>query len=96
MSKGKAKRGGFVERVKGWTLANGARFYVLENHLNPTVALSGGLYAGALFAPPGRRLIAALTAEEMMKGTERRSKLEIAEALESCGAALSLYEANHA
>lgn len=86
----RAARTGFAERVVGRTLGNGARIYVLENHLNPTVALSGGLYAGALFAPPGRRLIAALTAEEMMKGTERRSKLEIAEALEGCGASLSL------
>jgi zinc protease len=84
-----SRRAAFAERVRSRTLGNGARFDVLENHLNPTVAISGGLHAGALFAPPSRRLIASLTAEEMMKGTERRSKIEIAEALESCGAALS-------
>lgn len=62
---------------------------MLENHFNPTVSVSGSLNAGGLFAPPGRRLIAAITAGELQKGTERRSKLEIAEALESRGASLS-------
>ncbi|MGH9399728.1 MAG: M16 family metallopeptidase [Thermoanaerobaculia bacterium] len=70
-------------------LNNGARFFVLENRFNPTLALSGGLFAGAIFAPPARRTVASLTAGELMKGTERRTKLEIAEALESRGASLS-------
>jgi len=78
----------FAEAVRSRQLANGARFYVLENHFNPTVALSGGFDAGALFSPD-RRFVASTTAEELMKGTERRTKLEIAEALESCGASLS-------
>jgi zinc protease len=71
------------------TLAGGAQFYVLENHMNPTVALSGSLYAGGLFAPPHRRLVASVTAGELMKGTQRRTKLEIAEDLESRGSSLS-------
>lgn len=78
----------FAESVRSRALANGARFYVLENHFNPTVALSGGFDAGALFSPD-RRFVASLTAEELMKGTEKRTKLEIAEALESRGASLS-------
>jgi zinc protease len=78
----------FAEAVRSRKLPNGARFYVLENHLNPTVALSGGFDAGALFSLE-RRFVASITAEELMKGTEKRTKLEIAEALESCGASLS-------
>jgi len=78
----------FAEAVRSRRLANGARFFVLENHLNPTVALSGGFDAGALFSPD-RRSVASVTAEELMKGTEKRTKLEVAEALESCGASLS-------
>ena len=79
----------FAEAVRSRTLANGAQIHVLENHFNPTVAVSGSLHAGPLFAPPGRRLLASVTAGELSKGTERRTKLQIAEDLESRGASLS-------
>ncbi|HJW15231.1 MAG TPA: pitrilysin family protein [Thermoanaerobaculia bacterium] len=79
----------FAEAVRSRTLANGARLFVLENHFNPTVAVSGSLHGGPLFAPPGRRLLASVTAGELAKGTERRTKLQIAEDLESRGASLS-------
>ncbi|MEO8349435.1 MAG: pitrilysin family protein [Acidobacteriota bacterium] len=80
----------FAETVRTRTLENGARFFVLENHFNPTMALSGSLHAGPLFAPPDRRLVASMTAGELAKGTERRTKLEIAEELESRGASLAV------
>ena len=72
----------FAEAVRERTLSNGARFLVLENHFNPTVAISGSLNAGGLYAPPDRRLVASFTAGELAKGTARRTKLEIAEELE--------------
>ena len=71
------------------TLANGARLFVLENRFNPTLALSGSLRAGRLYAPPDRRLIASVAAGELMKGTARRTKLQLAEDLESRAASLS-------
>ncbi len=79
----------FVEQIHRRALANGAEILVLENHFNPTVAVSGSLHGGPLFAPPDRRVIASMTAGELAKGTERRTKLEIAEDLESRGASLS-------
>ena len=79
----------FAEAVRTRTLANGARIFVLENRFNPTFALSGSMRAGRLYAPPDRRLIASLTAGELMKGTARRSKLELAEDLEARAASLS-------
>jgi len=79
----------FAEAVRRRALPNGARIFVLENHFNPTVSLSGSLFAGTLFAPPDRRLIASVTAGELAKGTESRTKLQIAEELESRGASLS-------
>ncbi len=79
----------FAEAVRERTLSNGARFLILENHFNPTVAISGSLNAGGLYAPPDRRLVASFTAGELAKGTARRTKLEIAEELESRGASLS-------
>ncbi len=80
----------FVEQVSRRKLGNGAEFLVLENHFNPTVAVSGSFYAGPLFAPPDRRTIASMTAGELTKGTELRNKLELAEDLESRGASLSI------
>ncbi|MEO8189661.1 MAG: pitrilysin family protein [Acidobacteriota bacterium] len=82
-------RRGFAEQVHRRTLSNGAELLVLENRFNPTIALSGSLYAGPLYAPADRRLIASMTAGELTKGTALRNKLEIAEDLESRGASLS-------
>jgi len=79
----------FEDAVRRRVLENGAELLVLENHFNPTVAVSGSLHGGPLFAPAGKRLLASMTAEELAKGTERRTKLEIAEDLESRGASLS-------
>ena len=62
---------------------NGARLFVLENRFNPTLALSGSLRAGRIYAPPDRRLIASVAAGELMKGTARRTKLQLAEDLEA-------------
>jgi zinc protease len=78
-----------VETVRLRTLGNGARLFVLENRFNPTVALSGSLRAGRLYAPADRRMLASMTAGELMKGTARRTKLELAEDLESRAASLS-------
>ena len=48
-----ARRAPFAEAVRQRTLANGARFFVLENHFNPTLAISGSMRAGRLYAPAG-------------------------------------------
>jgi zinc protease len=84
-----ARRAPFTERVRQRRFANGASVYVLENRLNPTLAISGSLWAGRLYAPADRRLIASITAGELMKGTVKRTKLQLAEELESRAASLS-------
>src|SRR5262249_43519943 len=81
----------FTESVETRRLSNGAFFLVLENHFNPTIALSGGLAGGAIFAPPDRRMIASVTAEELLKGSERRSKLEIAGQPQAAGGPPSFF-----
>lgn len=83
------RRLSFADAVRHRTLANGARIFVLENRFNPTIALSGSMQAGRLYAPADRKLIASVTAGELMKGTARRTKLQLAEDLESRAASLS-------
>ncbi len=79
----------FAEAVRHRTLGNGARLYVLENRFNPTLAIAGSLLAGRLYAAADRRMIASVTAGELTKGTARRTKLQLAEDLESRAASLS-------
>lgn len=63
---------------------------VLENPANPTVSISGSIRAGEYFSPAGKDSLASITASMLSKGTLGRSKLEIAEELESSGARASL------
>ena len=80
----------FVSRTARAELSNGIKLLVLENHANPTVSISGYLLGGAYFSPVGKYATARLTADMLNKGTRQRSKLEIAEALESAGAGVSV------
>jgi len=76
----------FASRTKRYELSNGITLFVLENHANPTVSISGSMRAGDFFSPVGKDGLAGITASMLNKGTNRLTKLEIAESLESAGA----------
>jgi zinc protease len=80
----------FVERTKRFQLSNGITLLVLENPANPTVSIAGSIRAGEYFSPAGKDSLASITASMLSKGTRRRSKLEIAEEMESAGARVGL------
>ncbi len=84
----------FASRTHRYQLANGMILLVLENHSNPTVSISGYLRAGECFNPPNKDSLAGVTSSMLNKGTARRSKLEIAEELESAGARLGFSSNN--
>ncbi len=84
----------FASRIQRYKLANGLTLLVLENHANPTVSLSGFFSAGEFFSPTDKDSLASVTASMLNKGTARRSKLEIAEELESNGARLGFSSNN--
>ena len=79
----------FASRVGRTELGNGATLLLLENRATPIIALRGSLRAGSYFEPKQKPGLASLTAEMLERGTRRRSKIEIATALESVGAELS-------
>jgi zinc protease len=83
-----ASRGGadFASRTVRTQLPNGSTLLVLENHATPTIAVRGSFRAGSYFEPRDKPGIARITAEMLERGTKKRSKLEIASALESVGA----------
>ena len=76
-------------QVSRFTLPNGISVIVQESRATPTFALrasvAGRRAGGAARARPG---VAGLTASMLSRGTERRSALEFATALEDVGAAL--------
>lgn len=76
----------FASRTKSYHLDNGIHLLVLENHGNPTVSLYGYFWAGEYFNPEGKDSLAGITASMLGKGTTKRTKLEIADAMESRGA----------
>ncbi|HEX4949826.1 MAG TPA: pitrilysin family protein [Blastocatellia bacterium] len=80
----------FTARTSREVLSNGIKLLVLENHSNPTVSVAGYLLGGSHFSPSGKYATARLTADMLNKGTSQRSKLEIAEALESVGAGVNI------
>jgi zinc protease len=80
----------FAARTKRVQLSNGLTLLVLENHANPTVSVSGYLKAGAYFNPHDKDGLSSIAATMLNKGTAKRNKLEIAEALESVGARISV------
>ncbi|MGH9917206.1 MAG: insulinase family protein, partial [Pyrinomonadaceae bacterium] len=81
---------GIASRVNTFTLRNGATLLVLENKATPTVRIRGSLRAGSFFAPEGKWGLAQICAGMLERGSNRHTKLEIAERLESVGAELDL------
>jgi zinc protease len=77
---------GFASRVVREELETGATLLVLENRATPTVSLRGSLRAGSYFEPRDKPGLARITAEMLKRGTQRRSKLELAGELEQVGA----------
>ncbi len=81
-------RSNFASRVARTEMQTGATLLVLENSATPTVSIRGSLRAGSFFEPPDKPGLARLTAEMLERGTGKRSKLQIADDLESVGAEL--------
>jgi zinc protease len=75
--------------VTRFTLDNGISVIVQQNPANATFALRASLPAGSLVEPVDRPGLAGLTAGMLTRGTEQRSALEFAAALEDVGASLS-------
>lgn len=69
-------------------LANGFKFFVVENHTLPIVTMGFVIRGGSTFDGdlPG---LSSITSELITKGTKRRSATEIAEAIDCVGGSLS-------
>ena len=71
------------------TLSNGLPVWLIETHEVPLVQVDLLVQAGSGDDPPGKFGVASLTAAMLDEGAGRRSALDIADALEFLGAALT-------
>jgi len=83
------KTAGVKRNVTRFQLSNGIKVIVNENHANPTVALRGSLAAGSVLEPRDKPGLAGMTAAMLTRGTQKRTALQFATALESVGASLN-------
>ncbi len=72
-----------------FTLTNGVKVLLLPDASTPTVTLSGFIKAGAEFDTQPKAGLAALTAENLLSGTQTKDDLALAKALEDRGASLN-------
>jgi len=72
--------------IQRFTLSNGIKLIVHENHVSPSVVVRGHLWTGAINDPPGKTGQSKFTAYTVRRGTTTRTYQEINELTESVGA----------
>lgn len=82
-------RSNFASRMIRTKAESGATLLLLENHATPTISLRGSFRAGSYFEPRDKPGLAQITANMLERGTKRRTKLQLANDLESVGAQLA-------
>jgi predicted Zn-dependent peptidase len=75
-------------RPRKYTLPNGLRLIVLENHKLPTISMNMILLAGSFFEPKDKQGVADMTASMLDEGTKTRTSAQIAAAVDRLGASL--------
>lgn len=78
------------EDIHRAVLPNGMVVLSRQNFNSPSVVISGYLLAGSLFDPEQKLGLADFTASALLRGSQERDFQQIFEALESCGASLSV------
>ncbi len=74
--------------VHSHTLDNGLKVLLVENPALPTVSMTGSVLAGARYDPESKAGLAIMVSRLLDEGTENRTSLEIADAIESVGGAI--------
>jgi zinc protease len=76
--------------VHSRTLNNGLKVLLVENPSLPTVSLTASVLAGARYDPEPKAGLAILVSRLLDEGTQNRTSLEIADAIESVGGAIEV------
>src|SRR5262245_10071051 len=76
--------------VHSHTLTNGLTILLVENPSLPTVSITASVLAGARYDPESKAGQAIMVSRLLDEGTENRTSLEIADAIESVGGAVDV------
>jgi zinc protease len=74
--------------VHSHTLENGLKVLLVENPSIPTVSMTASVMTGARYDPESKAGLAIMASRLLDEGTETRTSLEIADAIESVGGAI--------
>src|SRR2546425_6598923 len=74
--------------VHSHVLENGLKVLLVENPSIPTVSLNASVMTGARYDPEPKAGLALMASRLLDEGTENRTSLEIADAIESVGGAI--------
>src|SRR5215467_6837035 len=77
-----------VFQVHEHLLENGLKVLLVENPSIPTISINASVLAGARYDPPEKAGLSLMVSRLLDEGTENRTSLEIAEAIESVGGAI--------
>lgn len=92
---GKSQEDSQQSGVQKFTLSNGLRVLVRENHHLPMVSVLATFRGGLLAETPANNGITRLMSSSLLKGTKSRSALQIADALESHGGRIGASASNN-
>jgi zinc protease len=81
--------------IERFTLSNGIKLIVHENHVSPSVVVRGHLSTGAVNDPPDKMGLARFTGHAARRGTATRTFQEINEITESVGANVYISGGRH-
>ena len=81
--------------VQKFTLPNGLRLLVKEDHRLPFVEIRAVFQGGVLAETPANNGVTQLTGKMLLKGTRNRSAEDIAETIESVGGSLDAFGGNN-
>src|SRR5215475_16043634 len=77
-----------VFQVHEHLLENGLKVLLVENPTIPTISINASVLTGARYDPEEKAGLALMVSRLLDEGTQNRSSLEIAEAIESVGGAI--------
>jgi len=80
-----------LPNVKPFTLKNGAKVYLVEQHALPIVSLDFNFDGGSLTDPKGKEGLASVCMSMLTEGTDKLDKIQYAEALADVASSVSAY-----
>jgi len=80
-----------LPKVKPFTLKNGVKVYLVEQHSLPLVSMDLNFDGGALTDPKGKEGLASVCMGMLTEGTEKLDKIQYAEALADVASNISAY-----